>query len=187
MKLFGRNRELAAFRATLEVSIDGIKSVLVVRGEAGAGKSAVLAAFAERAPSNVLVLRIEGVESESDIGYGGLQRLLNALLPKSDSLPAPQRQALHTAFGLIDGPMPDRFHVGLATLTLLADAAAESPVLCVIDARALARPRDSRCVGIRRQTFLADRVAMVFAVRDINGIDALRGSRRVDGGRAGGR
>ena len=78
MRLFGRTRELAALRATLEVSIDGIKSVVVLRGEAGAGKSAILDTFAERAPSNVLVLRIEGVESEADIGYGGLQRLLNA-------------------------------------------------------------------------------------------------------------
>ena len=130
--LLGRQAECAALDRVLEDVTGGRGRVLMVRGEEGSGKSTLLAYVAERA-HKCLVLPVAGVESEQEMPYGGLHQLCAPLLVHLDGLPAPQRDALGVVFGLAAGPPPDRLMVGLATLNLLAEAAAAQPVLALID------------------------------------------------------
>src|SRR5262249_2990387 len=110
----------------------GRSGVLVVRGEAGIGKTALLG-FGVEAGSNVPMLRVAGVQSEMGFSFAGLHRLVLPLLSEVERLPAPQRSALGCVFGTIEGPAPDRFLVGLAILTLLASASPAGGLLCVVD------------------------------------------------------
>ena len=110
----------------------GQSGVLVLRGEAGVGKTALLEHAIESA-SGLIVLRAVGVESEMELAYAALHQLSAPLLDRVDRIPAPQREALETTFGLREGPVPDRFLVGLATLSLLSEAAQERPLVCAID------------------------------------------------------
>src|SRR5246127_1432222 len=105
---------------------------LVVRGEPGVGKTALLDYLAERA-SGCLVVRAAGVQSEMELAFAGLHQLCAPMLDHAESLPIPQREALLTAFGLSAGPVPDRFLVGLAVLGLLSEAAGERPLVCMVD------------------------------------------------------
>ena len=111
---------------------DGSSGVLVLRGEAGIGKTALLEHAAQSA-ADMHVARVTGVESEMELGFAGLHQLLVPFLDGVGSLPVPQREALGAVFGLAAGPAPDRFLVGLAALTLITEAAVERPVLCVMD------------------------------------------------------
>ena len=162
-------------RAALDASIAGMTSALVLRGDAGAGKTALLTAFMEQAPSSTRILRIEGVESEAEIGFAGLHRLLRPLLQGASTLPVPQRDALGTALGLATGPRPDRLHVGLATLTLLTDVATDGPVACVVDDAQWIDEESMNALGFVARRLHADRVAMIFAVRGPTDIPALQG------------
>src|ERR1700683_2151974 len=110
----------------------GGSRVLVVRGEPGVGKSALLEYLAGRA-AGCRVARAAGVESEMERAFAGLHQLLAPVLDHLEGLPVPQRDALRTAFGLSAGPVPDRFLVGLAVLGLVSEVAAERPLICVID------------------------------------------------------
>src|SRR6202046_1757708 len=110
----------------------GESRVLVVRGEPGVGKSALLDYLAGHAPG-CRVVRAAGVESEMELAFAGLHQLLAPVLDRVDRLPGPQRDALRTAFGLSAGPVPDRFLVGLAVLGLVSEVAAERPLICVVD------------------------------------------------------
>ena len=101
-----------------------------------------------------------------DLGFAGLHQLLVPFLDGLDRLPAPQRAALESAFGLAAGPPPDRFLVGLATLTLLTDAAASLPVLCVVDNAQWLDRASAEVLGFVARRLLADRVGMLFAVRE---------------------
>src|SRR6202023_4211518 len=105
---------------------------LVLRGEAGVGKSALLEYLGQHA-SGCGLARAVGVESEMELAYAGLQQLCAPCLDRLERLPGPQRDALGTAFGLRDGDAPDRFVVGLAVLSLLSDAAEERPLICIVD------------------------------------------------------
>ena len=105
---------------------------LVVRGEAGVGKTALLDYLVEAA-LGCRVAHVAGVESEMELVYAGLHQLLTPMLGHLELLPAPQADALGTAFGLSSGSPPDRFLVGLATLSLLADVAEEHPLICLVD------------------------------------------------------
>jgi predicted ATP-dependent serine protease len=105
---------------------------LVVRGEPGIGKTALLAYLVGSA-SDLTVVRANGVESEMELPYASLHQLCASLLDRLERLPAPQRQALEIVFGLSPGPASDRFIVGLGVLTLLSEVAEERPLLCVID------------------------------------------------------
>ena len=109
----------------------GSSRVLVLRGEAGVGKSALLAYLSGRV-AGWRVASAVGVESEMDLAYSGLHQLCAPLLDHLDELPVPQRDALATVFGR-SRPAPDRFLVGLATLTLVAQAAEQQPLACIID------------------------------------------------------
>ncbi len=128
----GREDELRATDALLRAARDGMSGTLLLRGEAGIGKTSVLLAAEQRA-EGFRVLRVEGVEAEENIGFAALHRLLVPVLGESESLPPPQRRALEVAFGRVDGGAPDRFLIGLAVLTLLAGASAQAPLLCIVD------------------------------------------------------
>src|SRR5215471_13955114 len=123
-------------RETLDGLLEDLRSgrgwALVVRGEAGVGKSALLE-YAAGAAADMRVVRAVGVESEMELPFASLHLLCGPLLDRLEGLPGPQRDALGVAFGLRAGAAPDRFLVGLAVLTLLSEAAEERPLLCVVD------------------------------------------------------
>ncbi len=130
--LRGRRREREALDRLLAGVRAGESQVLVVRGEAGMGKTALLHYLLERA-SDCRVARAAGVESEMELAFAGLHQLCAPFLDGLERLPGPQRDALATAFGLSSGEPPDRFLVGLAVLSLLADAAEQQPLICLVD------------------------------------------------------
>jgi DNA-binding CsgD family transcriptional regulator len=142
----------------------GLSGVLVLQGEAGIGKTALLEYAAERA-GDMRIARVAGVESEMDLAFAGLHQLLVPFLDGIGRLPLPQWHALQTAFGLAAGPAPDRFLVGLAALTLVTDAAMEHPVLCLIDDAQWLDQGSVTVLEFVARRLLADRVGMVFAVR----------------------
>jgi DNA-binding CsgD family transcriptional regulator len=163
--LVGRTKEKGALEDVLEAVRDGLRGVLVLPGEVGVGKTALLD-WAAGMAGDMQVTRVAGVESEMDLGFAGLHQLLVPLLGGLDRLPAPQRAALQSAFGLAAGPPPDRFLVGLATLTLLTDAAASRPVLCVVDDAQWLDRASAEVLGFVARRLLADRVGILFAVRE---------------------
>jgi len=118
--LFGRRGECAILDDLVAGARSGQSQVLVVRGEAGIGKTTLLE-YLETTAAGCQIVRLAGVEAEMELAYAGLHQLCAPFLDRLDRLPAPQRQALGTAFGLIAAEVPDRFLVGLAVLDLLAD------------------------------------------------------------------
>ena len=120
--LLGRLRERAALSRLLEAARSGRSGVLVVRGEPGVGKTALLE-YAIESAAGLRVARVAGVESEMELAFAALQQLCAPMLGKLEGLPDPQRAALGVAFGLDTGEVPDRFLVGLAALSLLSEAA----------------------------------------------------------------
>ncbi|WP_101949463.1 helix-turn-helix transcriptional regulator [Mycobacterium sp. 3519A] len=130
--LHGRAAELGQIRQLLAAARAGHSSMLVLAGETGSGKTALLE-HAASAAEDFRVLRCAGVESEFELPFAALHVLLRDWLTRLAVLPPPQATALQSAFGLIDSPGADRFLTGLATLTLLSEAAAEQPLLCLID------------------------------------------------------
>ncbi len=162
--LVGRSKEVDALEDLLTAVRDGLSRVLVLRGEAGIGKTALLDWAADTA-GDMRVARMAGAESETDLVFAGLHQLLVPFLDGLDLLPAPQRAALMSAFGLTEGPPPDRFLIGLATLTLLTDAAASQPVLCVIDNAQWLDQASAEVLSFAARRLLADRVGMLFAVQ----------------------
>lgn len=163
--LVGRHRELERLSSVLDAVRQGQSRVLVVRGEAGVGKTALLEqAFAHTAKMQVTF--VAGAESEAELAFAGVQQLCAPHLDRLDRLPTPQRMALTTAFGLGEGGTPDRFLVGLAVLTLLADVAAEQPLVCVIDDAQWLDHASVQTLSIVARRLRVDPVAMVFAVRE---------------------
>jgi len=163
--LINRVRETAALEVLLEAVRAGMSGSLVLRGEAGIGKTALLECAIASA-NDFRVVRTLGIESEMELGFAGLHQLVVPFLSRLERLPAPQHHALASAFGLVAGGPPDRFQVGLATLTLLADAAAESPLLCVIDDTQWLDRESADVLGFVARRLYADRIAFLFAVRE---------------------
>jgi len=130
--LLGRHDECAALDRLVADVLAGSSRVLVLRGEAGVGKSALLGYLSGRI-GGWHVAKAVGVESEMELAYSGLHQLCVPLLDHLGELPVPQRDALATVFGLSTGLAPDRFLVGLAALTLLAQAAEQQPLACIVD------------------------------------------------------
>ena len=166
VELLGRDVELARLYGLID-SIDRHGGALVVRGEAGIGKSALLAAASERAlQRGVTVESTTGALSEARLAFAGLHQLLLPLLDRLDLLPDPQRRALETAFGIAEGDAPDLFLIGLATLGLVADRAAETPLLFVVeDAHWLDRPSAEVLQFVARR-IESDPAVLLFAVRE---------------------
>ena len=130
--LRGRADECALLDDIVSSIRQGESRSLVIRGEAGIGKTALLEYLLESHPDLSVVWAL-GVESEMELAYASLHQLCAPLLDRLDGLPPPQREALEIVFGLSAGAPPDRFLVGLAVLSLLADAADARPLLCVVD------------------------------------------------------
>jgi DNA-binding CsgD family transcriptional regulator len=163
--LVGRDRECARIDELLEGALAGESGSLIVRGEAGIGKSALLDYGAERA-DGMQLLTTAGVEAESDLAFAGLYGLLRPILDHLSELPELQGEALAGALGLAPSTGSERFLVSAAVLGLLAEAAEERPVLCLVeDAHWLDTPSTEALVFAARR-LRAERVAIVFAVRE---------------------
>jgi predicted ATPase len=172
----GRPNECARLDGLLAGVRTGHSAALVIRGEAGVGKTALLDYVAESA-ADLRVLRAAGVESEMELAFATLHQMCGPVLDRLDRLPDPQRVALGTAFSLLEGPPPDRFLIGLAVLSLLAEVAKAGPVVCVIDdARWLDRA-SARLLAFAARRLVAESVLMIFAVRepdaDLDGLPEL--------------
>src|SRR5437773_1917214 len=131
-QLLGRQREQAVLERLLETAREGRGGVLVVHGDPGVGKTALLE-YALDTATDFRVVRTSGVEGEKELDYAALQQLCSPLLVLLERLPDPQRDALGVAFGLSPGRPPSPFMVGLAVLGLLSEAAEQQPLLCMVD------------------------------------------------------
>jgi DNA-binding CsgD family transcriptional regulator len=163
-RLFGREREIAVIERLLNTVREGHGAVLMVDGEAGVGKTALLQ-YASDAAHDFRVVRTAGVEGEMDLDYAALQQLYSPLLEYSDRLPDPQRDALDVAFGRSAGQAPNPFFVGLAVLGLLSEAAERQPLLCVVDDAQWLDDASTRALALIARRLLAERVALIFATR----------------------
>jgi DNA-binding CsgD family transcriptional regulator len=172
--LLGRPRECAVLDDLVETVRGGSGRVLVLRGAAGVGKSALLDQLPAMA-TGLHVLRVVGVPSERTLAYAALHRLCGSLLDRVEQLPAPQGAALGTAFGLRSGTPPDRLHVALAVLGLLAAAAEERPVLCVIDDVQWLDPPSVEIIAFVARRLERRPVGVVLAVRDDDMVQDLEG------------
>jgi DNA-binding CsgD family transcriptional regulator len=161
----GRERELTVLAELVEAARHGSAGSVVVRGEPGIGKTAVLDELA-RVTAEATVLRTQGLEVEAPLAYAALHRLLRPLTRLRSHLPPPQARALRVAFGEEDGPSVEPFLVGVATLTLLTAAAEEELVLCAVDDAHWLDPATADALLFCARRIGADRIVLVFAIRD---------------------
>jgi hypothetical protein len=165
MILRDRQHERAVLDGLLQGARAGHGGVLVVRGEAGIGKTALLDYAIESAP-DLRMLRAVGVESEAELAFAALHQLCVPLLDRLDWLPGPQRDALQITFGLSAGPPPDRFFVALAVLWLLSEAAQKRPLLCMVDDAQWLDRASAQALAFLARRLVAEPVVMVFATRE---------------------
>ncbi len=163
--LRGRRSECEALDQIVARVVAGESRALVLRGEAGVGKTALLN-FLEARASQCQVAQAAGVESEMELPFAGLHQLCAPMVDRLGHLPDPQSDALATAFGLSAGGSPDRFLVGLATLTLLSDVAGERPLLCVVDDAQWLDRASVQALAFVARRLRAEAVAVVFAERE---------------------
>jgi len=163
--LRGRRTECAALNQLLAEARAGQSRVLVLRGEAGVGKTALLGYVHEQA-SGFRVARASGVESELELPFAGLHQLCTPMLSSLAGLPGPQRDALGTVFGLSTGEAPDRLLVGLAVLGLLSEVAEERPLVCLVDDAQWLDQASAQALAFVARRLLAEPVAVVFAMRE---------------------
>src|SRR4051812_1753864 len=163
--LLGRAGERQQLDRLLDNVRAGQSAVLVIRGEPGIGKTALLH-YCARQAAGFRVARVAGVESEMELPFAGLHQLCAPMLGRLDALPEPQRAALRVALGLASGPAPDRFLVALAALSLLAEVATERPLLCLVDDAQWLDAASRQALGFVARRLLAESVAIVLAVRD---------------------
>src|SRR5438270_758621 len=163
--LHDRRSEREVLDRLLEGVRGGQSRVLVVCGEPGVGKTALLESVIGSA-SGFQVARAVGVESEMELAFAAVQQLCAPMLDRLDRLPAPQQDALGVAFGLRAGNAPDRFLVGLAVLSLLSDVAEEQPLVCVVDDAQWLDLASAQALVFVARRLLAESVALVFSTRD---------------------
>jgi DNA-binding CsgD family transcriptional regulator/tetratricopeptide (TPR) repeat protein len=173
-RLVGRRSECEALDQLLTDALAGRSQVIVVRGEAGVGKSALLRYLSEQVAGWTVATAV-GVESEMELAYSGLHQLCGPMLDHLDRLPVPQSEALATVFGQRTGPPPDRFLVGLAALTLFAEIAEEQPLVCIIDDAQWLDRASAQILGFVARRLLAEPIALVCATRTDMGDEALAG------------
>jgi DNA-binding CsgD family transcriptional regulator len=161
----GRSADRARLEAVLPRLHQGLSAALIVSGDAGIGKTQLLQQLLQRA-TDLQTITISGYEAEVRLGFAALHRFLAAQLDRLDQLPAPQRDALAIAFGLASGRAPDRFLVGLASMTLLEQAARERPLLCVIDDVQWVDQDSLDTLAFVARRLDAEGVGMVFGLRD---------------------
>ncbi|WP_308010002.1 LuxR family transcriptional regulator [Isoptericola luteus] len=170
----GRRSEREAVEKLLSLARSGRSGSLVLRGEPGIGKTVLLEHAQQTAiAAGFRVESLVGVESETHFAFAGLHQLCGALLGHARVLPAPQQAALGVAFGLHDGDAPDRFLVGLAVLSLLAEVAEERPLLCLVDDAQWLDEASAQALAFAARRLGAERLALVFAVRDSDEGDRL--------------
>ncbi|MDA0160372.1 AAA family ATPase [Solirubrobacter ginsenosidimutans] len=172
--LRGRGDERERLDRLLQGVRTSTSAVLVLRGEAGIGKTALLEYVAEQA-SECRLARAAGVQSEMELAFAGLHHLCAPLLDGLDRLPVPQREALQTAFGVHEGGPPNRFLVAVAVLSLLAETAETRPLVCLIDDAQWLDRASAQVLAFVARRLLAEPIAMVFAVREPTDTDALAG------------
>ena len=164
-QLRGRAKEVRELARFVDAVRAGDSRVLVLRGEPGVGKTMLLDHLAGHA-AGCRVARAAGVQSEMELAFAGLHQLCGPLLDRLARLPAPQRDALQTAFGLSGGSAPDRFLVGLAVLSLLSEVAGERPLICLVDDQQWLDSASAQALGFVARRLAADPVGLVFAARD---------------------
>ena len=165
MSLLGRADECALLDGLIDDIRRGESRSLVLRGEAGIGKTALLEHLVESA-SDLTVVRAVGVESEMELAFASVHQLCGPMLDRLPRLPAPQRQALEMVFGLSDGAAEDRFLVGSAVLSLFSEAADERPLLCVVDDAQWLDHASALILAFVARRLLAEPVGIVFAARE---------------------
>jgi DNA-binding CsgD family transcriptional regulator len=174
--LLGRRSECEELDQLLDVVRAGQSRALVVVGEPGLGKTALLDYASERA-TGCRVVRAAGVQSEMELAFAALQQLCAPMLDRLESLPGPQRDALSVAFGLSAGNAPNRFLVGLAALSLLSEMAEEQPLVCVVDDAQWLDLASAQTLAFVARRLLAESIAVVFATRepsaDLTGLPEL--------------
>src|SRR6476469_8098886 len=175
-QLLGRQRERAVLAGLLDGARRGEGGVLVVHGEPGVGKTALLDWMVEEG-RQLRVLRAVGVEGEMELPFAALQQLCSPILDRSERLPDPQRDALEVAFGLSAGPAPDPFLVGLAVLGLLAEAAEDQRLVCVVDDAQWLDSASARTLAFVARRLVAEKILLIFAPRELgemlSGLPAL--------------
>jgi DNA-binding CsgD family transcriptional regulator len=176
---FGRREERASLDALVAGARAGHSQVLVVRGEPGIGKTALLDYLEENA-AGCHVSRSTGAEVEMELAYAGLHQLCGPFLDRLDRLPEPQRDALGTAFGLVPGAAPDRFLVGLAVLDLLADRAEDRPLICMVDDAQWLDRATAQTLGFVARRLVAERIGLVVALRGAHGEVDFAGLPKLD-------
>ena len=164
-RLQDRRAESEMLERLVDDARAGTSGVVVLRGEAGVGKTAILDHFLARA-AGCRVVRAAGVESEMELAFAGLHQLCAPFLDRLDRLPAPQHEALGAAFGLRSGDAPDRFLVGLAVLSLLSEIAEEQPLVCIVDDVQWLDRASAQVLGFVARRLAAEGVVLVFALRE---------------------
>jgi DNA-binding CsgD family transcriptional regulator/tetratricopeptide (TPR) repeat protein len=167
--LTGRRSEAAVLDGLVDAVRAGESRALVVRGEPGVGKTALLDYLATRAAPYCRVARAAGVQSEMELAFAALQQLCAPMLDHVDRLPVPQGDALRIALGLRAGPAPDRFLVGLAVLSLLAEVAGERPLVCLVDDQQWLDHASAQILAFVARRLEAESVGLVFAARVLGG------------------
>jgi hypothetical protein len=163
--LLGRADECLVLDGLIDGIRQGESRSLVLRGEAGIGKTALLEYLVESAP-DLTVGRAVGVESEIELAFASLHQLCGPFLDRLEGLPAPQRQALEIVFAMRGGAAPDRFLVGLAVLSLLSEVAEQRALLCVVDDAQWLDQASVRTLAFVARRLLAEPVGIVFATRE---------------------
>ena len=177
MELVDRHSECGVLDRLIEAVRVGESRALVVYGEAGVGKTALLEYLAGQALGCRLA-RIAGVQSEMELPFAALHQLCAPMLDNLQGLAAPQRDALEIAFGMSSGSAPDRFLVGLAVLSLLSEVAEEQPLVCLVDDEQWLDRASAQVLGFVARRLVAESVGLIFAVRvpssELTGLGALR-------------
>jgi DNA-binding CsgD family transcriptional regulator len=159
-------------RGTLDRLVGAVRAgqsrVLVLRGEPGIGKS-VLLDYVSRQAAGCQIARVAGIQPEMELAFAGLHQLCAPMLGRLDRLPEPQGEALRIAFGISAGPEPNRFHVALAVLSLLSEAAEERPLICLIDDQQWLDRCSAQALGLVARRLAAERVGVVFATKIASG------------------
>ena len=180
MELVDRHAECGVLDRLMEAVRAGESQALVVSGEAGVGKTALLEYLAEQA-SGCRLARVAGVQSEMELPFAALHQLCAPMLDNLQRLPAPQRDALEIALGTSSGSAPDRFLVGLAVLSLLSEVAEEQPLVCLVDDEQWLDRASAQVLGFVARRLVAESVGMVFAIRMPSSELAGLGELRVEG------
>jgi DNA-binding CsgD family transcriptional regulator len=172
--MLGRRAECEALDRLVADVHAGQSRILVLRGEAGIGKSALLAYLMDGA-SGCRIARTAGVESEMELPFAGLHQLCAPFLDRLERLPGPQREALGTVFGQRAGTPPDRFLVALAVLGLLSEVAEEGPIICLVDDAQWLDRASAQALAFTARRLLAEPLGLLFAVREPSDDAELRG------------